>query len=114
MPQQIGLKHNTTNDLSNVSPDEMVKAINSRYPEIQMELVKKDRDRIHVKIKDASYLSESMGSSGAQIYMAESTYALTEFKGIRSVEFVFEEGDHAAPGVYSRADFDSLYTSSKP
>ncbi|OGW38351.1 MAG: hypothetical protein A2X58_08650 [Nitrospirae bacterium GWC2_56_14] len=64
---------------------------------------------VTVEILNDKYLSEAMGSSGAQDYLAMATYTLTESPGIRSVEFVFEPGEHAMPGVYSRESF-SGYT----
>jgi hypothetical protein len=62
-----------------------------------------------VEIVNDKYLSEGMGSSGAQDYLALVTYTLTESPGVRSVEFVFQPGEHAMPGVYSRESF-SGYT----
>ena len=46
-----------------------------------------------------------MGCEGDQAYLAEVTHSLTELKGIEVVEFSFEDGDNAQPGVYTRADF---------
>ena len=46
-----------------------------------------------------------MGTSGAQNYLAATTYSLTEATGVRGVDFIFPEGDHAAPGVYTRESF---------
>jgi hypothetical protein len=42
------------------------------------------------------------------IFLAEATFALTEIEGIKAVNFNFQEGDHAAPGTYTRNDFDKL------
>ena len=103
--QKNELKHDAKDDFTNMSVEDMIKAVNLRYPKIQLELLKTDPDVVHVKINDAAYLSQAMGSSGAQIYMTESTYALTEVKGISSVEFIFQEGDHASPGLYTRESF---------
>jgi hypothetical protein len=38
--------------------------------------------------------------------MAIATYTLTEMAGIKYVHYDFEEGDHAEPGTYSRANFN--------
>ena len=59
----------------------------------------------HVEIIDAEYLTQRMGTSGAQNYLAATTYSLTETPGVRGVDFIFQEGDHAAPGVYTRESF---------
>lgn len=103
--QKIELKHHAADDLSKSSAEEMIEAVNLKYPEIQMQLSGKDPGVIHVKINDAAYLSQNIGSMGARIYLAEATYALTEISGIKGVDFMFSEGDHAAPGLYTRASF---------
>jgi len=59
----------------------------------------------HVEIINAEYLTQRMGTSGAQNYLAAATYSLTETPGVRGVDFIFPVGDHAAPGVYTRESF---------
>jgi hypothetical protein len=59
----------------------------------------------HIEIINAEYLTQRMGTSGAQNYLAATTYSLTEAAGIRGVDFIFPVGDHAAPGVYTRESF---------
>jgi len=59
----------------------------------------------HIEIIDAEYLTQRMGTSGAQNYLASTTYSLTETPGVRAVDFIFPVGDHAAPGVYTRESF---------
>lgn len=58
-----------------------------------------------VEIINAEYLTQRMGSSGAQAYLASVTFTLTENPQIKKVNFIFEEGDHAMPGTYTRLDF---------
>ena len=53
-------------------------------------------------IPHSEMLTERIGSTGAEIYMASATRSLTELKGIKYVNYDFEEGDHATPGVYNR------------
>jgi hypothetical protein len=79
----------------------------SEFPKITLR--KSDPPTVVVEVANDKYLSEAMGSSGAQDYLAITTYTLTESPGIRSVEFVFPPGEHAMPGIYSRESF-SGYT----
>ena len=79
----------------------------SELPRITLR--KTEPPTVTVEIMNDKYLSEAMGSSGAQDYLAMATFTLTESPGISSVEFVFEPGEHAMPGVYSRESF-SGYT----
>ncbi len=46
-----------------------------------------------------------MGTTGAAEFLATATLTLTEYDDIKLVNFVFDEGDHAVPGLYSRKDF---------
>jgi hypothetical protein len=106
--QTIELKRTTKDDLSKTSPQEMIDAINLKYPQIQLALLSGAPGSIHVKIADSNYLTETIGTAGAKIFLAETTYALTEINGIKNVSFDFAEGNHASPGVYTRADFKDL------
>jgi len=58
-----------------------------------------------VEVINAEYLTQRMGTSGAQNYLAAVTYSLTETPGVRGVNFAFPEGDHAMPGEYNRQSF---------
>jgi hypothetical protein len=79
--------------------------LNEIYPDIPLELVKTSHDSIFIKISKSTYLTQQTGSSGAEAYLAEATYNLTEIAGVNFVNFQFKQGDHAAPGTYSRTDF---------
>ena len=83
----------------------IIQLMNEAYPEIPLSFIKVSHDSIFLKIKKSSYLTEQLGSSGADAYIAEVTYNLTELKGINFVDIRFKEGDHASPGTYSRTDF---------
>ncbi len=105
-PKQ-GLVMKRTNPVStdSLNVQNMIQFLNMQYPEIILDFEKVTNDSIFVKIKKSNYLTRQMGSSGAEAYMAEATYNLTEIKGINCVSFQFKEGDHASPGVYTRTDF---------
>lgn len=83
----------------------IIKLLNEAYPEIPLSFIKVSNDSIFLKINKSNYLTEQLGSSGADAYIAEVTYNLTELKGINFVSISFKEGDHASPGTYSRTDF---------
>lgn len=90
----------------------IIAEMNSRYDRIRLRLGRISNDTIYVKVIPAGYLTQQMGSSGADIYMTEATYNLTELKNIGYVNFDFTAGDHAAPGTYSRSDFVNILFSS--
>lgn len=62
----------------------------------------------HVEVVDGEYLTQRMGTTGAHYYLTAATFSLTEAPGVRAVDFIFEEGDHAAPGVYTRESFKDV------
>lgn len=80
---------------------------NKNYPQIRLELEKISTDTVYVKIDDATFLTQQMGSSGAILYLAALLYNLTELPGIKYVTLNFEEGDHARPGTYNRESFSN-------
>ena len=83
----------------------MIRMINKDYPEIVLGFGKVSGDTIFVTIRKAVYLTQKMGTSGADAYLAAVTYNLTELNAVNHVDIRFHEGDHATPGVYSRTDF---------
>jgi len=94
---------------------EVVEATRSRgdgvtidFPRIVLQKV--EPPITHITIMNDQYLTQNMGSSGAQDYLAMVTYTLTETPGVRSIDFMFQAGEHAMPGVYSRENFLSYTT----
>jgi hypothetical protein len=78
-------------------------AVNGEFPRIILQKVEKQT--AFVEIANDRYVTQNMGSSGAQDYLASATFTITEHPGIRSVDFSFTAGDHALPGAYSRESF---------
>jgi len=76
----------------------------------KVKLIKVENGVAFVEIINAGYLTQRMGSSGAQDYLASVTYTLTENSQIKKVNFIFEVGDHAVPGVYTRETFANYKT----
>ncbi len=93
--------------------DYLISQINYRYEHIKLRFVKISNDTLFVKIGQSDFLTQQLGSTGAEIYITEATYNLSELKNIGYVHFDFKEGDHAAPGTYSRSDFVNIKFSSQ-
>ena len=96
-----------------LTTDNLISRINSKYEHIKLELVKISGDTIFVKIRQSNFLTQQMGSTGADMYLTEATYNLSELNNIGYVHFDFKEGEHAAPGTYSRSDFVNIKFSSE-
>ena len=79
--------------------------LNKKYQHVQLHFIKTSGDTIYLAIPEASYLTQQMGSTGPQLYFAYAVYNLTEIPGMHYVNFDFEEGDHAFPGVLNRDSF---------
>ena len=61
-----------------------------------------------VEIINAGYLTQRMGSSGVEYYLASLACKLVKNRQIKKVNFIFEEGDHVVPGVYTWEIFADL------
>jgi hypothetical protein len=57
---------------------------------------------VAVSVSDDQQLTQGMGSSGAQSYLQVVLYSLASLPEIDCVDFRFQEGDHAQPGVICR------------
>src|SRR5690554_2719823 len=84
-------------------------ALKNKYPEIDLNVGNKRSDTLDVYIDDAIYLTQNIGTAGANAYMAEATFAFTTLDSIKTVNFIFEAGDHASPRTYQRSDFDDFH-----
>lgn len=88
--------------------DEVIASLNAKYPGIQLALKSPVQQTTEVEIADASQLTQQMGTAGAETFLAEATFSLTEIPGVEAVKFIFEDGDHARPGIYTRKSFKTL------
>jgi hypothetical protein len=85
--------------------DTLIIGLNEMYPNIQLDKIKLSNDTLYTEIKNSGYLTERMGSSGAELYIAQAIINLTSVPGINFVKIDFEMGSHATPDVWSKDDF---------
>lgn len=74
--------------------------------QVLLEKVKISGDTIYTAIKDSEYLGNQMGSTGAEIYVADVVLNLTELPGIKYVNIQMKEGSHVQPGTWSKISFE--------
>jgi len=96
-------------ETNSLTSEQIVKALKNKYPEIDLRVGEKKGDTLELLIDDATYLTQSIGSAGANNYLAEATFAFTSLDSIQVVNFLFEPGDHAMPGPYNRKYFDDFH-----
>lgn len=99
------MKRTTPLAADSVTVLNIIQMLNDTYPEIPLKFLKLSNDTMFVKVSNSKYLTQQMGSSGPEVYMADVTYNLTEIAGVNFVAIMFKEGDHAQPGIFSRTDF---------
>lgn len=104
----LEIKKNPVARPGNLNEQDIIDALNLKYPQIKIELVSRQGNTAIIKIADASYLTQEMGTAGARAYLAEATYSLTEIEGIGAIDFQFKAGDHAMPGVLTRRSFENF------
>jgi len=74
------------------------------YPP-KLKLIEVSSDTAYLEVINSYYLTQSMGSAGAEEYITKSGISLLEIEGINYVDFNFEMGDHAYPGTFSKAGY---------
>jgi hypothetical protein len=99
------LKQQRQVNAEQLTPESVISDINATWENVKLEFKKISNDTLYVTIPQSDYLTQQMGSSGSSEYFATATFNLTELKGIRFVNYYFQEGDHAQPGTYSRESF---------
>jgi hypothetical protein len=103
---RIEMKKMETGGPDTLEAGAIIKYLNNINPFVKLEYIKTSNDTLYIKIPDANYLTQQMGSTGPTMYFAGAVYNLTELPGIKYVNIDFEEGDHAAPGVLHRESFN--------
>jgi hypothetical protein len=72
---------------------------------IVLEKIKISGDTIYTIIKDSKYLTDGIGTTGAEVYLADVVLNLTEVPGIKYVNIDLEEGSHMQPGTWNKENF---------
>ncbi len=106
--QKEKLRAPENSKLDTFSSRHLIDLINANFQDIHLDLVKVSHDTIYVMIPNSKKLTQEIGNTGADNYLASTTFTLTELKDIKYVNIAMKAGDHAEPGVYSRADFKKL------
>jgi hypothetical protein len=102
---RLEMKKVETSGPDSLSIPAVISFVNSLYPNIQLVLIKTSGDTVYLKIPEATYLTQQMGSSGPTMYFANLVYNLTEIPGIKNINVDLLEGDHAQPGTFNRDSF---------
>jgi hypothetical protein len=76
------------------------------YPP-KLKLNKISRDTVYLTVINDFYLTQSMGTTGAEDYIVKSGVSLLEIDGVNYVDFDFAMGDHAYPGTFSKAGYQA-------
>ncbi|RYY68892.1 MAG: hypothetical protein EOO13_11070 [Chitinophagaceae bacterium] len=88
-----------------INTDSLIKGLNEYYEDVFLEKVKQGNDTLYTSIKDSKYLTQQMGTTGAEMYLADVVLNLTAVPGIKYVKIDMEAGDHAQPGTWSADNF---------
>ena len=85
--------------------DSLIKGLNELNENIVLEKIKMSGDTIYTEVKDSEYLTEALGTTGAEMYLADVVLNLTEIPGIKFVNISLKEGSHMQPGTWSSNNF---------
>ena len=102
------LKKPATAAINTFAPQQLLDSLNYIFPDMQLVLSKTGHDTLYVRMPQSTRLTNNIGDTGAENYLATVVYNLTELPGIKYVNISFSPGNHAEPGVYSRNDFKQM------
>ena len=88
-----------------INTDSLIKGLNEYYENVYLEKLKMGGDTLYTVIKDANFLNSQMGSTGAEMYLADVILNLTSVPGVKYVNIDMEEGDHMKGGIWSADNF---------
>ncbi len=104
-PKKLSFKKTRLLSPDSLNTTSILSMLNATYPDMKLSIKNTSGDTLFLDLDNSKYLTEKMGSTGAEGYLGEVVYNLTEVAGIDFVNINFKKGDHAQPGTYSRTDF---------
>jgi hypothetical protein len=109
-PNSTGtLKRSKCLDTLEKSSEKLIDEINLKFPKVGLELLKISKDTIYINVINSDVLTESMGTTGSNEFIAITTYTLTEIDSIKNVYFEMVDGSHAGKGVSTRNSFKTIF-----
>ncbi len=88
-----------------LNADSLIKGLNELNENVLLQKIKISGDTVYTEIKNSQFLTESMGSTGAEMYVADVVLNLTEVPGIKYVNIQLVEGSHMQPGTWAKDNF---------
>lgn len=101
---------NTSIQPSQLNADSLIKGLNGLYENVFLQKEKISGDTIYTYISNSEYLSNQMGSTGAEVYIADAVLNLAEVPGVKYVSIKMKEGSHAQSGVWTKQNFEQYKT----
>ena len=102
------LKKPSTVAINTFAPQQLVDSLNNIFADMQLIYKKIGHDTLYISMPKSTRLTNNIGDTGAENYLATVVYNLTELPGIKYVNLDIAPGNHAEPGVYSRDDFKKM------
>jgi len=96
----IFYKHSKGNTIQDIISELNTLLKKDGIPTVMLDKI--DKNVAYVRVSDDEYLTQRMGSSGANSYLKVVIYSLASLKNIDCVYFDFDTGAHAEPGKYCR------------
>jgi hypothetical protein len=93
-----------------LNTDSLIKGLNERYENVFLQKDRIGGDTLYTFIYDSQYLGNQMGSTGAEVYIADVVLNLAEIPGVKYVAIKMEEGSHAQSGVWTKQNFEQYKT----
>lgn len=93
------MKKDATIPDSVITIHRVINGLNSKYPEVHIDLKKQSGDTVYIDIPNGEYLGNQMGSAGATEWFADATINLTSVPGINYVSFRMDTFSHAGSTV---------------
>ncbi|MGL4908818.1 MAG: hypothetical protein ACRC3G_05755 [Bacteroidales bacterium] len=90
------------------SSTNVIELLNKREAECKIIYKGIKGDTIVIGFTNEEYLTEEMGTTGTDCFLAETVYTLTEIAPLKFVFLDIAQGSHAGAGVICRETFSSL------
>lgn len=90
----------------------LINGVNKTYAEVKLKFDHISNDTLFVTIPKAEWLTDRVGSAGAEQYLTFAALNLLETKGVNHVDFIFASGAHARAATWTDLDFADWKTDS--
>lgn len=97
---------NPASQIENIkNADSLIWGLNEYYENVFLQKDTLSHDTLYLQVKDNNFLGNQMGSTGAEMWLADVVLNLSEVPGVKYIHIDMDTSNHILPGTWKASDF---------